>query len=91
MNELYLHGIKDIKIAEKRFPEFTDFEVVIGTREGTFHITLFPDDDGIKWFQELDEVIVDLEAHPDTLQGCIERLKKLVPLERIKKNKGGLK
>jgi len=86
MNELYLHGIKDIKIAEKRFPEFTEFEVVIETRDGPFRIALFPDD-GIKWFQELDEVIVDLEAHPDRLQGCIERLKKLVPLERIKKIK----
>ena len=85
MSELYIHDVKNIKITETRFPKFTDFRVLIETRDETFEITLFPDDDtGIGLFKELDEIIVDLEAHPDVLESCIEKLKNLIPLKRKK-------
>jgi len=84
MNELNIMSVNKMKITELKDDSFTVYRLLVTSYDtDDFEIHLYTHK-GIDWFKELEEVIVDLEAHPDTLQGCIERLKKLVPLERIK-------
>jgi len=95
MNNIDLMRVKSIKISEKRFKEspnckaFTSYEIrVFNEKDNETIVNLYTNSE-IGWFNELDEIIVDLEANSGcslediqcSIQDNVKRLKALVTSE----------